>query len=55
MIGLSIAAVGVALVVVALIVILGPWAAVVCGVVLTLVGLLVDFDPVKEPQRAKRD
>lgn len=32
----------------------GPWVLVGAGVVVVLVGLFVDFDRVKEPQRAKR-
>ena len=32
----------------------GPWVLVVGGLVLTVVGLCVDLDRVKEPQRGKR-
>lgn len=51
---LSVCLAGVLLVVAGAAWLVGPFALVAGGVVLLIVGLVVDFDPVKEPQRGKR-
>ncbi len=54
MFGYLVTFVGVACVVAALTWLYGPFALGAGGLVLLMVGLLVDLDPVKEPQRGKR-
>ncbi len=46
MIGLAVVLTGAALVVVGLVATLGAWAAVACGVVLMVAGVLVDWEAV---------
>lgn len=55
MIGWLLIVVGVLLAVSSLAWLFGPLVLLGAGVLFVLVGLFVDFDPVKEPQRAKRD
>ena len=54
MIGLAVAALGVVFLAVGLALVVGAWVLIPCGVVLVAVGLFVDLDRVKEPQRGKR-
>jgi MFS superfamily sulfate permease-like transporter len=42
--GVNVALTGVALVVVCLVVLFGPWAGVVSGIFLALIGVLVDWE-----------
>jgi hypothetical protein len=52
MIGAIVAAVGWLMIVVALVVLWGPIALAVAGVVTLLVGLFVDLDSLRRPKRA---
>lgn len=54
MTGLFVALLGYVAAVVGLVLLVGVWPLIPCGVVLMAVGLFVDLDRVKEPQRAKR-
>lgn len=54
MTGFFVVFVGVLVVVAGLAWMLGPWALIVAGGVLAVVGLFVDFDRMKEPPGAKR-
>lgn len=55
MIGLLVMAVGFVLAVCGVVLTFGVWTLMPAGGVLLVAGLLVDFDRVKEPRRAKRD
>lgn len=54
MIGYLLLAAGLVSLVVGVALLLGPWVFIGAGVVAVVLGLFVDFDRVKEPQRAKR-
>lgn len=54
MLGLFAIAAGFILCVLGLIVVVGWWTLIPAGVVLMAVGVFVDLDRVKEPQRGKR-
>lgn len=54
MIGYGVVAAGWVLLVAALCVVVGVWALIPAAVVMIVVGLFVDLDPVKESTRGKR-